>query len=70
MKECIENWADAVRSSLKRIEDEEPITANAMVQDLAKLWVYTVREGARMMTLSIDGARATARATDDDTPAS
>lgn len=70
MKQCIESWADAVRKSLKRIEDEEPITANAIVQDMAKLWVYTVREGARMMTLSIDSARATARTTDNDTSGS
>jgi hypothetical protein len=41
-----------------------------MVQDMAKLWVRTVREGARMMTLSIDSARATARTTDHDTSGS
>jgi hypothetical protein len=67
LKECIENCADAVRDSLKKIESEEPYTADALVQDMASLWVRTVREGARMMNLSIDSARAAARTTDDDT---
>jgi hypothetical protein len=57
IKACIDDCAQAVRASCDKI-DAGSYNADALVQDIAGIWVRTVREGAKAFDLGVRSARA------------
>jgi hypothetical protein len=62
LKACLDDCAEAARASAEKI-DEGSYSADALVQDIASMWVRMLREGATSVDLGIRSAQeAAARA--------
>jgi hypothetical protein len=61
VKDCVDEYVDAARASYDKI-DEGTYTADAMVQDMASMWVRMLREGAAAMDRGLRGTGMDPRA--------
>jgi hypothetical protein len=59
VKRCADEWSQAAQESSRKIADGA-YDADALVQDMAGIWVRSVREGATAVELGIRSARETA----------